>query len=138
MLTRRRRTPPAPRGARGPLAGPARGQSPTISSAASDVEALIETLKAQQFLSQIKQMAGMGALSNEEGKKLTASVANLSLTQSPEQLQKNLDYIEETARAGIEKAQRMMGGATPAAAAAPAAGGADVRAQADAILRGGK
>ena len=56
-------------------------------------------------------MQGMGALSNSEGEKLTASVANLSLTQSPQQLQKNIQYIEDTTKKGMEKAQRMMGGA---------------------------
>jgi serine protease inhibitor ecotin len=101
------------------IAGPAAGRSPTFSTQAQDVESLIETLKAQQFLTQIKQMQGMGALSNSEGEKLTASVANLSLTQSPQQLQKNIQYIEDTTKKGMEKAQRMMGGAGGGAGAAP-------------------
>jgi hypothetical protein len=101
------------------IAGPAAGRSPTFSAQAQDVESLIETLKAQQFLTQIKQMQGMGALSNSEGEKLTASVANLSLTQSPQQLQKNIQYIEDTTKKGMEKAQRMMGGAGGGAGAAP-------------------
>jgi len=101
------------------IAGPAAGRSPTFSAQAQDVESLIETLKAQQFLTQIKQMQGMGALSNSEGEKLTASVANLSLTQSPQQLQKNIQYIEDTTKKSMEKAQRMMGGAGGGAGAAP-------------------
>ena len=115
------------------VAGPIAGKTPEVTPEASDLSNLIETLKAQQFMSQIKQMTGMGALSNEEGKKLSASVANLSLTQSPAQLQRNIDYIEETTKRGIEKAQRMMSGG--GAAAAPAANVFDA---ADAILRGGK
>ena len=87
------------------------------------------------FLQQIKNMKGMGALSEKEGDRLAASVANLSLTQSPEQLRKNIEYIESTTTAAMEKL-RGMGGAS-AGEAVPAAG-ADVRAQADAILRGGK
>jgi hypothetical protein len=75
----------------------------------------------------------MGALSVSEGDKLTASVANLSLTQSPERLQKNIEYIEETTRKAMAKMQSMGGGG--GAAAAPAA---NVFRDADAILIGGK
>lgn len=117
------------------IAGPVRGKLPTITGTSADAESAIETLKSQVFLQQIKNMKGMGALSEKEGDRLAASVANLSLTQSPEQLRKNIEYIESTTTAAMEKL-RGMGGA-PAGEAAPAAG-ADVRAQADAILRGGK
>ena len=117
------------------IAGPVRGKLPTVTGTSADAESAIETLKSQVFLQQIKNMKGMGALSEKEGDRLAASVANLSLTQSPEQLRKNIEYIESTTTAAMEKL-RGMGGA-PAGEAAPAAG-ADVRAQADAILRGGK
>lgn len=117
------------------IAGPVRGKLPTVTGTSADAESAIETLKSQVFLQQIKNMKGMGALSEKEGDRLAASVANLSLTQSPEQLRKNIEYIESTTTAAMEKL-RGMGGA-PAGEVAPVAG-ADVRAQADAILRGGK
>jgi len=117
----------------GDVAGPVRGKLPTVTGSSADAESAIETLKSQVFLQQIKNMKGMGALSEKEGDKLTASVANLSLTQSPERLQKNIEYIEATTRKAMEKMQSMGGGS--AGAAAPAAGVFDA---ADAILRGGK
>jgi len=50
---------------------------------AADYEVLLETLKSQQFLNEIQQMKGMGALSNAEGQKIAAAAEALSLTQSP-------------------------------------------------------
>lgn len=114
------------------IAGPITGRAPTLTGPSSDAENAIATLKDQVFLSQIKQMKGMGALSEKEGDRLASSIANLSLTQSPERLQKNIEYIEQTMAKGMERARQMTGGT---AAAAPSG---DVRAQADAILRGGK
>jgi hypothetical protein len=73
----------------------------------------------------------MGALSEKEGDRLASSIANLSLTQSPERLQRNIEYIESTMTKAVQKAQSMGGGA----AAAPAA---SVFSAADAILSGGK
>ena len=115
------------------VAGPIQGKLLTVTGSSADAESAIETLKSQVFLQQIKNMKGMGALSVSEGDKLTASVANLSLTQSPERLQKNIEYIEETTRKAMEKMQSMGGGG--GAAAAPAA---NVFSAADAILSGGK
>ena len=115
------------------VAGPIRGKLPTVTGSSADAESAIETLKSQVFLQQIKNMKGMGALSVSEGDKLTASVANLSLTQSPERLQKNIEYIEETTRKAMEKLLSWGGGG--GAAATPAA---NVFSAADAILSGGK
>jgi hypothetical protein len=115
------------------VAGPIRSKFPTTSQESADTENAIKTLNDQVFLQQIKNMKGMGALSEKEGDRLAASVASLSLTQSPERLQKNIQYIEETTRKAMEKMQSMGGGST--GAAAPAAGVFDA---ADAILRGGK
>jgi hypothetical protein len=89
------------------IAGPVAGRTPTFSSDAKDVEKLIETLQSQVFLSQVKQMKGMGALNKEEGDRLAASIANLSLEQSPDQLRKNIKYIEDTTSVAME---RMQGG----------------------------
>ena len=113
------------------IAGTIYGRSPTFSNESADAERAIDTLKDQTFLTQIKQMKGMGALSEKEGDRLASSIANLSLTQSPERLQRNIEYIESTMTKGMEKARLMGGGA----AAAPAA---NVFSAADAILSGGK
>jgi hypothetical protein len=113
------------------IAGTIKGRSLTFSNESANAERAIETLKDQTFLTQIKQMKGMGALSEKEGDRLASSIANLSLAQSPERLQKNIEYIEETTRKAMEKARLMGGGA----AAAPAA---NVFSAADAILSGGK
>jgi hypothetical protein len=115
------------------IAGTIKGRAFTYSNKSADAEKAIETLKDQTFLSQIKQMKGMGALSEKEGDRLASSIANLSLTQSPERLQRNIEYIESTMTKAVQKAQSMGGGST--GAAAPAAGVFDA---ADAILRGGK
>ena len=115
------------------IAGTIKGRSLTFSNESANAERAIETLKDQTFLTQIKQMKGMGALSEKEGDRLASSIANLSLTQSPERLQKNIEYIEETTRKAMEKMQSMGGGG--GAAAAPAA---NVFSAADAILSGGK
>lgn len=59
----------------------------------ADANALLETLKSQTFLSQVSTMKGMGALSDAEGKKLQAGVANLERAQSPEQLRASLKTV---------------------------------------------
>lgn len=114
------------------IAGTIKGRSPTFSNESANAERAIETLKDQTFLTQINQMKGMGALSDKEGDRLASSIANLSLTQSPERLQRNLEYIESTMTKGMENARLMGGGG---AAAAPTA---NVFSDADAILSGDK
>jgi len=64
---------------------------PTLRQATADFEGLIETLGAQAFLAQIPQIKGTGSLSENEGNKLQASLQNLSLKQSPERLQENIN-----------------------------------------------
>lgn len=64
---------------------------PTLRQATADFEGLIETLGAQAFLAQIPQIKGTGSLSENEGNKLQASLQNLSLRQSPQRLQENIN-----------------------------------------------
>lgn len=71
--------------------GPVRSRLPTLSQDVSDYEGLLETLGAQAFLAQIPQIKGTGGLSENEGNKLQASLQNLSLKQSPERLQENIN-----------------------------------------------
>jgi hypothetical protein len=57
----------------------------------ADAIALIEQLGSQAFLSQVPNMKGQGALSNAEGEKLQAALANLKRTQSEKQFRESLD-----------------------------------------------
>lgn len=70
--------------------GPIESRLPTLDSDVADFEALIETIDAQAFLSQIPNITGMGALSDAEGKKLAAALQNFSLKQSPARLMQNV------------------------------------------------
>lgn len=70
---------------------------PTFREDTANLESLVETLSSQAFLSQIPSMKGTGALTEREGDKLQASLANLSLRQSRPQLVSN-----------IQEAQRLM------------------------------
>jgi hypothetical protein len=68
---------------------------PTIAgSRASDFEALHEQLSGQNFLQSVKQMTGMGSLSDAEGKKLAAAAEALSLDQSPRAYRAALNRIK--------------------------------------------
>jgi hypothetical protein len=68
-----------------------------------DVRALVDTLKNEQFMTQLQQLketsangsAGMGALSNAEGARLENAVASLDTDQSVEQFKTSLATIEQ-------------------------------------------
>lgn len=60
-----------------------------------DLEGLVDTLKSQQFLAGVKQLTGMGSLSNAEGEKIGAAVASLNLDQSPQAFKNALGVIEK-------------------------------------------
>jgi hypothetical protein len=79
-----------PEGAVKAATGPVDARIPTMQRDVADFEALVETLGSQAFMAQIPKMKGTGALSEGEGKKLQASLQNLSLSQSPEQLLSNV------------------------------------------------
>lgn len=85
-------------------AGPISSRMPTLSSDTADLEALVETMGSQAFLSQLPAMKGTGALSEKEGDKLQAALTNLSLKQSPERLIENVKEAQRLvlkARKGI-------------------------------------
>lgn len=81
--------------------GPVVSRLPTLSQPVADFESLVETLGSQIFIAQIPKIKGAGALSEKEGDKLQASVQNLSLKQSPDQLKAN---VREAVRL-LEKAR---------------------------------
>lgn len=69
----------------------------------------IETLKSQVFLNQVKQMQGMGALTDAEGARLEKSIASLDIYQDPVELQNNLTSIAQTmAKAAKSARDRVM------------------------------
>jgi hypothetical protein len=70
--------------------GPVASRLPTLSQEVADFEGLVETLGSQVFIAQIPKIKGTGSLTEKEGDKLQASLQNLSLKQSPEQLKKNV------------------------------------------------
>lgn len=77
--------------------GPLESRLPTLSQDVADFEALMETIDAQAFMAQIPTMTGKGALSDAEGRKLSAALQNFSLKQSPKKLLAN-----------VREAQRLM------------------------------
>lgn len=62
-------------------------------SPAADFRAELDAMKAQVFLPMVQSMKGMGALSNEEGKKLTAAIGALTPSQSEGQFKQSLKRI---------------------------------------------
>lgn len=70
--------------------GPLDNILPTWQPDVADLEELASTLSSQAFMSQIPKMKGTGALSEKEGEKLQASLQNLSLRQSADQLLTNV------------------------------------------------
>ena len=78
---------------------------PTISgSPAANFEATLETIQSQAFLTQVKKMKGMGALSENEGKKLGAAIGSLSINMGDEKLRSELNRI----RGVMEKAKQSL------------------------------
>ena len=67
-----------------------------------DLQGLVDTLQAQQFLTGVQNLVGMGALSDAEGKKIGSAVASLDLDQSPKAFKNALGVVKAT----LEKAQR--------------------------------
>lgn len=72
-------------------------------SDAANVKAWIEQLQSQNFLTAVDQMKGMGALSENEGKKLAGSVAALDSSMSDEAIKAELEYIQSTLKEAAEK-----------------------------------
>jgi len=70
--------------------GPISARMPTLSADTADFEELVTTLGSQAFMAQIPSMKGTGALSDAEGAKLSTSLQNLNLRQSPERLMQNV------------------------------------------------
>ncbi len=69
---------------------------PTVpGSEAANFEAELEVLQSQVFLSQVEKMKGLGALTENEGKKLSSAIESLNLSQSDENLRAGLERVKE-------------------------------------------
>lgn len=78
---------------------------PTLpGSDAADFEAELESFDAQSFLTAVKQMKGMGSLSESEGKKLSGAIGAINLGMSEKAFKRSLGVIKE----GFDKAKRKL------------------------------
>jgi hypothetical protein len=73
------------------------------SSYAAGVRRRIDTLRSQEFGLAIQGMRGLGSLSNAEGSKVQAAIANLDPNANPEDFAKALKQVKD-AMAGFRKA----------------------------------
>lgn len=74
---------------------------PTVpGSESADFEAALESFDAKLFSTAIKQMVGMGSLSDAEGKKVSASVGTLNKNMSDEAMKESLGFILESIQKG--------------------------------------
>ena len=70
---------------------------PTIpGSDSANFQAELETFKSQAFLPQVAQLKGMGALSDAEGKKLSAAVGALDPSMSEKAFRESINRIKST------------------------------------------
>lgn len=72
-------------------------------SDAMETIAMIEQLKGKQFLDAVKQMKGMGQLSDAEGRKLEQASGRLERNMSEEAFKRSLQEIRETLSGAIAR-----------------------------------
>lgn len=82
------------------VTGPIDSMLPTLGQDEANFEETINKFDSQAFLAQIPQLKGTGALSEAEGKKLSAALQNMSLRQSPDKIISNA----KVAKAILDKA----------------------------------
>ncbi|HDU8426440.1 TPA: hypothetical protein RG034_001811 [Acinetobacter baumannii] len=76
------------------------------STDAKDFQARLENLKSQVFLPTVKAMQGMGALSNAEGEKIAAAVANLDPKIGPDAMKQQLSIIARQMANAAQKSKQ--------------------------------
>lgn len=83
---------------------------PTIpGSDSANFQAELETFQSQAFLPMVSQLKGMGALSDAEGKKLTAAVGALNPKMSAKSFRASLDRINNEMTAAKERVIKSTG-----------------------------
>lgn len=96
-------------------------------SESADFEALLDTFKAQNFLPVVQSLkgAGLGALSDAEGAKLTASAGALSLKTKPQMMTSQIKGILDRLEKSKDSLQKEISPIAPKAPASqPSASGA--------------
>lgn len=89
---------------------------------AAGFAAQLETFKAQTFLPQVQALKGMGALSDAEGKKLTAAVGALSQSMKQSEFDAQIAKIDRDLKAARSRASAGLQNApTPSAPTTPVA-----------------
>jgi len=103
----------------------------------------LDTVQAQVFMDGVAAMRGLGALTGPEGERIERLLGSLDRTQSSDRLMGTLENILEIFKRGQTKLESKYGNYQQAVeaynqsrATGAQAQGVDVRAQADAILRG--
>ena len=77
-------------------------------SEAAGFEAQLESFQSQAFLSEVAKMRGMGALSENEGKKLASAVGALRPTMPEKEFLKELERIKSVMEKGRNKMRARM------------------------------
>jgi limonene-1,2-epoxide hydrolase len=78
-------------------------------SEASNFEAKLEQFQSKQFMTGIEQMKGMGALSEAEGRKISAAASALNLSLSEDAFRKELGTVIDGLNKGKEFLRRKFG-----------------------------
>ena len=95
---------------------------------AAGFAAQLETFKAQVFLPQVQALKGMGALSDAEGKRLTAAVGALTQTMSQAEFDSQITIIKNDLEAARARASgNKLPPPEPTPMPAPAAGGWSIK-----------
>lgn len=82
-------------------------------TAAAGFSSQLETFKAQTFLPQVEKLKGMGALSDAEGKKLTAAVGALDINMKQSEFDAQVAKIKSDLKAARERVLSRYSGSTP-------------------------
>ena len=88
-------------------------------TAAAGFASQLETFKAQTFLPQVEKLKGMGALSDAEGKKLTAAVGALDINMKQSEFDAQVAKIKADLKAARDRAASRTSGATSPSANKP-------------------
>ena len=91
----------------GALTGGVRSMIPGTDAAG--FAAQLETFKAQTFIPQVAALKGMGALSDAEGKKLTAAVGALDVKMKPKEFDTQVAKIKADLEAAKQRAMSLPG-----------------------------
>jgi len=83
---------------------------PTVAgSDSATFESQLETFQSQAFISQVSKLKGLGALSDAEGKKLSAAIGSLNLSMKDEAFRSELDRIKATLQVAKSRLRKKFG-----------------------------